>query len=191
MKQSIGTIFICFLFACSDIEPGKQEASQNAATAPDTSRKSIPASTAATINGTDISIKYHSPAVRGRVIWGGLVAYDQVWVTGAHSATTLEVSKEFFVQNKMLPAGKYAIFTIPSRDEWTVIINKNWDQHLADEYSEADDAVRIKVKPSTLNQTAERLKYTIAQAGNNKAEISISWEKIRLSFVIEPGSKTD
>ena len=178
-------MFIGFMLACSDNETGRHDSHQQETAARDTSRKSLPAETSATIGGAQLSIKYYSPGVRGRVIWGGLVAYDQVWVTGAHHATTLEVSKDFTIRDRFIPAGKYAIFTIPSKDEWTVIINTNWDQHLADEYSEADDVVRIKVKPLTTQQVTERLKYDIGSMGNNKARITISWEKIQVPFEIE------
>jgi hypothetical protein len=186
MRQFIAVTFISFMFACSDNGSGKHDEHDAAsAQVKDTSKKSLPAEVNRTIAGADISIKYHSPAVRGRTIWGGLVAYEQVWVTGAHSATTLEISKDFSIQNRFIPAGKYAIFTIPSKDEWTVIINQNWDQHLADEYSEADDVARIKVKPVTAAEITERLKYDIEPLGNNKAKITISWEKIKVPFEIE------
>lgn len=151
----------------------------------DTSKKSIPSAVQKWIGSTDIKINYHSPAVRGRTIWGGLVAYDAVWVTGAHSATTLEVGKDFQVGNKTIPAGKYAIFTIPGKDEWTVIINKNWNQHLTDDYTEQDDVARIKVKPQTTENFAERLKYEIEQTGERTANIIISWEKLRVPFSLE------
>ena len=128
-------VFTVFIFACSD---NKNEHNHDSKTtvAKDSSKKSIPSEVKKWVGNTDIRINYHAPAVRGRVIWGGLVPYDQVWVTGAHSATTLEVGKPFHIGDKILPAGKYALFTIPGKDQWTVIINKNWNQHLADDYSE-------------------------------------------------------
>ena len=137
------------------------------------------------VGNTGIKINYHAPAVRGRTIWGGLVAYDAVWVTGAHKATSLEVGKDFKVGIKTIPAGKYAIFTIPGKEEWTIIINKNWSQHLADDYSEADDLVRLKVKPEVTGNVVERLQYEIDQRGERLADIIISWEKVRVSFLME------
>ena len=59
----------------------------------DTTKKSIKSMAYAVINGDSIKINYHSPGVRKRIIWGGLVPYDEVWVTGAHDATTLEIPK--------------------------------------------------------------------------------------------------
>jgi hypothetical protein len=180
-----------FLLACSSNDsPGQEEghtndSSQTTIAKKDTSKKSIPSETKKWIGNTDIKINYHSPGVRGRTIWGGLVAYDAVWVTGAHKATSLEVGKDFKVGDKTIPAGKYAIFTIPGKEEWTVIINKNWNQHLADDYSETDDVVRVKVEPQMTEEVVERLKYEIDQRGERLADVIISWEKLRVSFPIE------
>ena len=178
---------ILFLIACSNNGAGKTEGEHDhhaATTSPpkDSSKKSIPSNASALVGNTRININYHAPAVRGRVIWGGLVPYDAVWVTGAHQATSLEVDKDFKVEGKTIPAGKYALFTIPGKEEWTVIINKNWNQHLADDYSQAEDLVRVKVKPQTLSENTERLRYDIEQAGTNTARIIISWEKNQYSL---------
>ena len=100
-------------------------------------------------------------------------------------ATTMEVGKDFEVADKVIPAGKYAIFTIPGKEEWTIILNKNWDQHLADEYSAADDVVRFKVRPTAKDELVERLNYEIDQTGERTARIIISWEKLRVPFGIE------
>jgi hypothetical protein len=183
--------FSTFLFACSNNESGdhnddhKQDSIQTASSSNDSSKKSIPSETKKWIGNTDIKINYHSPAVRSRVVWGGLVPYDEVWVTGAHSATSLEVGKNFQVGDKTIPAGKYAIFTIPGKEEWTIIINKNWNQHLADNYSESEDVVRVKGKPQTTEEITERLKYEIDQTGERTANIIISWEKVRVLFGVE------
>lgn len=99
----------------------------------DTNKKSIKSMAFAIVNGDSIKINYHSPGVRNRIIWGGLVPYNEVWVTGAHDATTIEFYKTIVVEGKGIPAGKYAFFTIPGKKEWTLIINKNWKQHLATE----------------------------------------------------------
>ncbi len=191
MKKIIATIIVsATLFACSDnADNGKKElqkdSSVTATAKTDTSKKSIPSETKKLIGNTEIKINYHSPGVRGRTIWGGLVAYDAVWVTGAHKATTIEVGKDFTVGDKTIPAGKYAIFTIPGKEEWTIIINKNWNQHLADDYSEKDDLARFNVKPQTTNEMVERLKYEIDVKGEEVAEIIISWEKVKVAFAIE------
>lgn len=150
----------------------------------DTSKKSIKSMAVAVIGGDSVKIFYHSPGVRKRIIWGGLVPYDEVWVTGAHDATALETAKDFMIDGKLIPKGKYAIFTIPGKEEWTVIINKKWKQHLASEYDEKDDLARLKVKPSS-NAHTERLQYFIITKENDSDSISVVWEKIKISFPVK------
>lgn len=147
----------------------------------DTSKKSIKSMAVAIINGDSVKIVYHSPGVRKRVIWGGLVPFDEVWVTGAHDATTLEIKKTLITGGKEIPPGKYALFTIPGKNEWTVIINKQWRQHLATEYEEKEDVIRLKVKPIE-NTHKERLQYFIEHADNGNGKITIAWEKVKIEF---------
>ncbi len=186
MKKLVLIIFIAaFIFACKNPETENREAQNANSQNSDTAKKSIPAQAKKFVGNTDIVINYTAPAVRGRQIWGALVPYDKVWVSGAHKATTLEIGKPFKVGDRVIPAGKYALFTIPGKDEWTVIINKNWDQHLADEYSVEQDLVRIKVKPLQHEELTERLKYEIDQRGENIADVILHWEKLSVPFLIE------
>lgn len=138
----------------------------------------------AEVGGTKVMINYGSPGKRGRVIWNGLVAYDQVWVTGAHWATAIEFSKDVKVNGTTIPAGMYGFFTIPNPNEWTLIINKRYDQHLADDYSDAEDVVRIKVKPENLTNLVQRLTYTVTPSGN-KGTIDMAWDNVKVSLPFE------
>lgn len=150
----------------------------------DTTKKSIKSMAYTIVNGDSIKINYHSPGVRKRVIWGGLVPYDKVWVTGAHDATTIKFPKPVVINGKEIPAGKYAFFTIPGKKEWTLILNKHWKQHLASGYEEKDDIIRMKVKPIK-NEYTERLQYFIKDKGNSKTVVSVAWEKVKLSFELQ------
>jgi len=186
MKIYLRLFLFTFLFSATVVSTKAQqqkaeEVCYNPNLVKDTSKKSIKSIAVGVIDGDSIKINYHSPGVRKRVIWGGLVPYDEVWVTGAHDATTLEISKPIIVNNKEIPAGKYAFFTIPGKTEWTVIINKQWKQHLATEYDEKEDVVRLKIKPAK-NVHTERLQYFIKDIKGNKAKIAVAWEKLMISF---------
>ena len=148
----------------------------------DTSKRSIKCEAIGKIGEASITINYHSPGVRGRMVWGGLVPYNDVWVTGAHYATNMEVDKDFIVAGTSITKGKYAIFTIPGKDEWTIIINKNWNQHLTDDYLQKEDIVRIKVKPLKQNKITERLQYFIEDGKNGNGKIAMAWELLRIKF---------
>lgn len=175
---------VIFLLAGASALQAQQEAvCYNPNLLKDTTKRSIKSAAVGMIGQDSVKINYHSPGVRGRIIWGGLVPYDEVWVTGAHDATTLEVGRPFVVEGKEIPAGKYALFTIPGKKEWTVIINTKWQQHLATEYDQKEDVIRIKVKP-VKHALTERLQYYIEPGKNNTGRIAVAWEKLRIEFPI-------
>jgi hypothetical protein len=137
-----------------------------------------------TIGDTHIHIEYGSPGVKGRMIWGGLVAYDQVWATGAHNATSIDFSKDVTIGGKKIPKGKYALFTIPGKTEWTIILNTNYQQHLADAYNISEDIVRVKVKPVRKQQVTQRLTYSVIPSGKD-AGVMIEWEYLSVTLPIK------
>jgi hypothetical protein len=134
-----------------------------------------------TLHGTHVHIEYGSPGVKGRIIWGGVVPYNMVWVTGAHQATHINFYKEVIIADQKIPKGRYAIFTIPGETEWTVIINRNYKQHLTDAYDAKEDLVRVKVKPEVHPFTA-RLTYGVEELADNNSVINILWEKIKIGL---------
>lgn len=146
----------------------------------DTLKRSVPRVSMDFIGDNHVHMVYGSPGVRGRQIWGGLVAYDEVWVAGAHQATSVEFGKDVVVDGKDIPAGKYAFFLIPGKETWIAILNKNWDQHLADEYKETEDVVRVTVSPETTETTTQRLTYIVRPITADEGEIIFEWEKIRV-----------
>lgn len=150
----------------------------------DTSKRSIKSAVKGTIGIASVAINYHSPGVRNRTIWGGLVPYGDVWVTGAHNATTIEIDQDFVVNGTTITKGKYALFTIPGKTEWIVIINKNFNQHLTDDYQQSEDVVRIKVKPKKQKMVNERLQYYINSTEADKGNIAMAWEKLRIEFAL-------
>ena len=148
----------------------------------DDKKGSLKAKATATLGTTHINIAYYSPAVRGRIIWGGLVPFDKVWVTGAHSATSIEFNQDLVIASKTIAAGKYAFFTIPGKEEWTIILNKNWHQHLTDRYDEKEDVLRVNVKPEVKEKNQERLRYVIEKVSESDGKLVMYWEKIEVSL---------
>ena len=139
----------------------------------------------AIVDGNHIHIDYSSPSVRGRQIFGGLVGYGEVWATGAHKATWIQLDKSVKIGDKVVPAGKYGLFTIPGEQEWTVILNSVWDMHLADDYDESKDVIRISCTPETLDNSVESLTYTVEKVASQTTEIAIAWDKTKIKFVLK------
>jgi len=125
--------------------------------------------------GANITIVYSQPGVKGRKIWGDLVPYGMVWRTGANEATIFETDSDIKVEGQPLAKGKYALFTIPGENEWTIIFIKTSNQWGSYKYKQDDDALRVKVKPGTADMT-ERMTFTI---GGDK--FTLTWEKLSVS----------
>ncbi len=138
----------------------------------------------AMIGNNHIHIDYSSPSVRGRVIWGGLVPYGKVWSTGAHKATSINFPEAVTINGTELLAGKYGFFTIPGETTWTVIFNKVWDMHLADDYQESEDALRFEVTPEKPDTLQEALEYKVTSTGDTSGTISVAWEHVKISFEV-------
>src|SRR5215813_5065221 len=96
---------------------------------------------------TDVTIRYHRPLVKDRKVWGGLVPYGQVWRAGANINTTIAFSDPVTVEGQPLAAGTYGLHMIPNADEWTVIFSKNSTSWGSFTYDQAEDALRVNVKP--------------------------------------------
>lgn len=137
------------------------------------------------VGDNHVHIDYGSPSVRGRMIWNGLVAYGQVWATGAHKATWIEFSNDVKINSQVVPKGKYGIFTIPDKNEWTIILSKDWDMHLADDYNADNDLLRLKIKPQKGKSLTESLTYRVKALGQGKGQVSMSWEYLTVEFAFE------
>jgi hypothetical protein len=129
-----------------------------------------------TAKGVTITIDYSQPAVKGRAIGKDIAPYGQVWRTGANEATVFEVSKDVQVEGKALPAGKYALYSIPGAEEWTWIISKK--QSWGTQYDEKEDALRVKVKPGKASQFAERMTFNIEKSG----KVVLLWGNEKVEF---------
>ncbi|WP_019946804.1 DUF2911 domain-containing protein [Hymenobacter aerophilus] len=153
------------------------------ATADDKGPRPSPAATAsATVpGGATFTIRYSRPSAHERKVMGGLVPYGQVWRTGANEATTFTVDRPVRVQGQPLPAGKYALFTIPQEKEWTIIFNNQPNQWGAYEYNPARDTLRVAAPVSTLPKRVEQFTITADKSG----EVGIAWENTRATFKVE------
>jgi hypothetical protein len=135
---------------------------------------------------TQIVVDYSSPAVKGRKIWGGLVPFDKMWRTGANQATKITFSKDVTFAEQAVPAGTYALFTIPGKTgEWTVILNKNAEQPgTGVNYKPELDQVRVKLHTKAAPQR-ERLAFLFSDFTDDRASLDLEWEKLRLSIPIK------
>lgn len=138
-----------------------------------------------TVGVTEITVEYSSPGVKGRKIFGKLVPNDELWRTGANSATKITFSKDVSIDGKPVPAGTYSIFTIPGKRSWTLILNKNADQGGTRKYDESLDQVRVTVKPSRLRAARERLTFVFSNTVDTGTRLDLEWDKTGVSLDIK------
>ncbi len=133
------------------------------------------------IKNATITIKYCSPSVKGREIFGKLEPFGVIWRAGANEATTFETDKEILVEGKKLPAGTYSFFLIPEKNGvWTAIFNKEPKQWGAFKYEESKDQLRVQVKTKALAKSQEKLTYSV----NNKG-FELNWDKTSVPFSVK------
>jgi len=143
-------------------------------------RPSPPAQATATLGGKAITIDYSQPSVNGRVVWGKLVPYGQVWRAGANETTAFATSADLMVEGKPLPAGKYGFFVIPNQNDWTIIFNKTikWG---AFSYKPEEDVLRLTVPARKTSGPVEKLTYTISPKG----EVTLAWADQQATFRVK------
>jgi len=131
---------------------------------------------------TDLTITYSRPAVKGRTVFGKLVPYGELWRTGASDATILTTSEPMTVAGKPLPAGSYSLFTIPTRTEWTVILNSYTEGHGTAGYEAKNDVLRFTVKPDSSVRFYESFTIEVQDLVNNQADLYLTWANTSVHF---------
>lgn len=136
------------------------------------------------IGTTEVRIDYHRPGVKGRKIWGELVPWGEIWRLGANNATRITVGDPFVIGGKELPAGSYALFAIPRESgPWRIVVNSNAQQWGAFFHKPDLDLHSFEVRPEPAELT-EWMSFTLTPTAPGKAEIAMSWERLRLPFEI-------
>jgi hypothetical protein len=138
-------------------------------------------SVSARVKDATITIRYARPGKRGRVIFGEIVPWDTVWRTGANDATVFTTDRDLEIGGRLIPAGSYTLFTIPSRNGGTLILNRetmrDGEPLAGTDYDPAKDLVRIPMTTRTLASSVEPFTIEIRPEGANRATLRLAWEK--------------
>jgi hypothetical protein len=137
---------------------------------------------------TDFKLDYSSPGVKKRKIWGELVPYDKPWRMGANAATKLEASKDFTFGDKPMKAGAYAMYAIPGKTSWTIVLNSNFEGDATAPDAKTDVA-RISVKPTALPVARERMTFIFSDVTDDGANLDLEWEKTRVRIPLAVDTK--
>ena len=198
-KRSL-VVTLSFLFILSAVEAVSAQR-------PPTPRGSQKATVSQTVGTTDISITYSRPAVKGRAVYGDwptevkgegtlddqnarpkdavLVPWGHVWRSGANEATLFIVNDDVLINGQPLAAGKYSLHSIPAKDDWTFIFNKDDGQWGSFSYDAAKDVLRVKAKPTWVADSQELLTFGIDAPEGDTATVNLRWEKLSVPFTVK------
>lgn len=134
---------------------------------------------------TDVTVDYSRPSTKGRKVFGELVPFGQVWRTGANGATILSFSTEVKLGGVAVPAGSYALYSIPGKASWTIILSKNTKLWGAIGYDAKDDVLRFEASPAKTSRMYDSFDISFNKLTDNSADLSIKWEQTRVDFTIQ------
>ncbi|UOQ99659.1 DUF2911 domain-containing protein [Hymenobacter sp. 5317J-9] len=129
-----------------------------------------------------IDLTYSRPSLRGRTAFGSLVPFGTVWRTGANTITKLRFGEEVKINGQAVPAGAYALLTIPDAKEWTFILNRDTAQWGSYEYKPALDVLRVKAKPTKLAAPVETMSLSVENLRPNAADLVVSWDRTQVAL---------
>lgn len=134
-----------------------------------------------TKDNIEVSVSYGRPFKKERVIFGGLVPYDQVWRTGANEPTVFKTNVDLKIGEEILPKGEYALFTVPGKDSWEVIFNKTvpgWGVDLSGEAANDLDNQQLVAEVAPINTKNMFDQFTIAfEEMHEEIDLVLMWDQ--------------
>ncbi len=132
-----------------------------------------------TVSNDNIKITYGRPYKKGRNIFGGLQPYGKVWRTGADEATEITFSKDVSFSGKPVKAGTYSWYSIPDKENWTIILNSETGQS-GMEYNQNRDLLRVQVPSKKLDHTVEQLTFRL-----EANSIVMEWDQTQVVIPVQ------
>ncbi|WP_422081380.1 DUF2911 domain-containing protein [Ulvibacterium sp.] len=129
-----------------------------------------------------VRIIYSRPQLKGRSL-SELAPAGKVWRTGANEAAEITFYKDVTFGDKAISAGTYALFTIPGKDQWTVVLNSNLNQWGAYSYDESADVARITVSAGSDSSSLDAFSIAFKEVDNG-AHMVMGWDKTRVAVPI-------
>lgn len=135
------------------------------------------------IGVTDISLSYSRPGLKGRKIFGDLVAFNEIWRFGANSPTAIKFSDSVKVGGSVLAPGEYAVYAIPGQTDWTILFGKN-PKTAAGDFKQEEAAAKFTVKVEALPINVETFTFVFANLTTSSADLMMMWEKTQVRIPI-------
>ncbi len=129
-----------------------------------------------------VTLEYGQPNKQNRKIFGGLIPYGKLWRTGANAATKITFDSPISLSGHAIPAGTYALYSVPGEKEWTIIIHNNSSHWGTGGYQQTEDLLRFKIPVITLSDTLETFSIHFENFNTNGGDLIIAWENTKISI---------
>ena len=134
---------------------------------------------------SNIELSYSRPSVRGRKIFGDVVAYGSPWRTGANGATKIKFGEDVEVNGNKIKAGEYVIYSIPNKESWEIIFNTGAGTFGPEGYNRENDVLRFMVKPTRMEGVCQTFTMAFTDLSYSSCKLEIMWERTRLQIPIK------
>ena len=138
---------------------------------------------------SQITVDYGRPSVRGRKIFGELVPYGKIWCLGAKNVTSVIFSQPVKFGGLPVKKGDYAIFVTPEAHQWTVVLNYDSNAWGAYSYDPNENAIEFTVPVTQTKELQESLEFSFEAISNDKVNLVIRWEYLKVEIPIEVDKK--
>lgn len=144
-----------------------------------------------TVGLANVKVVYSRPSAKGRKVFGRLVPFGEVWRTGANASTKISFSEDVKIEGNPVPAGDYALYSIPGENEWTIILSKNLSWWGSLGYDAAEDFLRFTVPTKHPSSHYETFTISFSDFKMNSARLNMKWEKTKAVFTIENDAEAE
>ncbi|GGF19495.1 DUF2911 domain-containing protein [Hymenobacter cavernae] len=137
---------------------------------------------------TDITITYSRPSLKGRTAFdvaSPLAPLGKRWRTGANATTTIKFSDEVIMEGKKIPAGEYGLYSIPNKDAWAMVLNKNTKLGANVEgFKDEENVATFTAKTYKLPYKVETFTMNFSDLTPATANVDMQWENTGAKFRI-------
>lgn len=134
---------------------------------------------------SSIEITYSRPSMRGRKIMGDVIPYGHVWRTGANAPTKIKTGEDLEIGGHRVKAGEYALYTIPAKDKWEIVLSSATGNWTADGFPKEFDVARFKIAPITVPDEVQTFTIGITDITFSSCKIELAWERTRVIIPVK------
>lgn len=124
-----------------------------------------------------VNLDYSRPSKKSREIFGGLVPYNKIWRTGANNPTTISFSDYVKINNQLISAGEYHLYSVPTESTLDLVIYEKTDAWGSlPTFDKSKVIAKVSSDFIDLPNTVETFTISFENISNNGSTLNIMWD---------------